>query len=206
MRTTLERPVVVGVDGSQDAIRAVEFAAQEAQRLGCGVWIVAAVHEIAAYPTVAPLLTGESMVDVGRGIVADASRAAEGRAPTVPLDSSVVVGAATTLLAEAGRQGRLIVLGHRDMDLLEHVFTGSTTIGVVGRSTCPVVSVPASWSHDRRRGRVVAAVDGSSIARAVLVSALEAAAADDADVTVLHYWDVNELYSPFGDIKAAQRE
>ncbi|MFC8733083.1 universal stress protein [Luteimicrobium sp. NPDC057192] len=206
MRTILERPVVVGVDGSQDAIRAVEFAALEAERLGCGVWIVAAVHEIAAYPSVAPLLTGESMIDVGRGIVADASRAAEGRAPTVPLDASVVVGAASTILAEAGRQGRMIVLGHRDTDLLEHVFTGSTTIGVVGRATCPVVSVPASWSRDRTHGRVIAAVDGSTIAPAVLTCALEAAEAHDADVTVLHYWDVNELYSPFGDIKAAQRE
>jgi nucleotide-binding universal stress UspA family protein len=206
MRTTLERPIVVGVDGAQDAIRAVEFAAREAQHLGCGVWIVAAVHEIAAYPTVAPLLTGESMVDVGRGIVADASRAAEGRAPTVDLDASVVVGAGTTILAEAGRQGRMIVLGHRDTDLLERVFTGSTTIGVVGRATCPVVSVPASWSPDRRTGHVLAAVDGTAIARAVLGCALEAAAAHDADLTVLHYWDINELYSPFGDIKAAQRE
>jgi len=206
MRTTLERPIVVGVDGSQDAVRAVELAAQEAERLGCGVWIVAAVHEIAAYPTVAPLLTGESMVDVGRGIVADAARVAEGRAPTVALDTSVVVGAGTTILAEAGRQGRLIVLGHRDANLLEHVFTGSTTIGVVGRATCPVVSVPASWSPERPTGHVVAAVDGTVLARSVLGCALEAAAAHDADLTVVHYWDINELYSPFGDIKAAQRE
>lgn len=205
MKTRLDRPVVVGVDGNEDAARAVRYAAREASARGCGLWIVCAVHESAAYPSVAHLLAGESVVDVGHGIVTDAVTLATEVAPTVEVEGTVVVGSATTLLAEAGRQARLVVLGRRGMGAVEHVFTGSTTIGVIGRATCPVVDVPAGWEPGHGTRRVLAGVDGSPISAAVLECAFDAAAAHDADLAVLHLWDTGRLWSPFGDIHAAQR-
>ena len=56
----LNRWVVVGVDGSGDGLRALDFAVAEASRGGCGIRIVHAYSALATTGPVIPPLPGLS--------------------------------------------------------------------------------------------------------------------------------------------------
>jgi nucleotide-binding universal stress UspA family protein len=201
------RPIVVGIDDSPDSSRGLAYAVRQAERDGCAVWLINAIHEIVPLGPMMPLLAGDPFVDVGNGLLAEADELVEalsgGRVRT---RLQVALGPATDLLAAAGERARLIVLGHRSGSLVERIFTGSTTFGVVARVSCPVVSVPQEWDHGVEHRRVVAALDGSQGSAAVLEHAFAAAAQRDARLEIVHCWRLDPLYSYLVDEWSVQYE
>lgn len=195
MSVHLELPIVVGVNGSPDAERAVRYAVRRAEEVGCGLLLVNAVHEVVPITPMWPLLTGDSLMDVGRGILADAQLLVERLAgPRVPVEVLAALGPAVSVIAEAGRHAQLVVLGHRGASTLERLFTGATTLGVVARATCPVVSVPREWRELPTTTRIVAAVDGSAASSDVLAAAFVLASERVAPLEVVHCWELDPLY------------
>jgi nucleotide-binding universal stress UspA family protein len=207
MDTRQDRPIVVGVDGSPESARALAFGVRQAERDGCSLWLINAIHEVVPVGPMLPVLRGDPLVDVGHQLLAEARDLVEDLSDgSVATRLQVALGPAVELLAAAGGQARLVVLGHRSAPFVERMFTGSTTFGVVARAVCPVVSVPEGWAQDDDRGRVVAAVDGSRCSPEVLAHAFAVAAQRSARVEVLHCWRLDPFYSYLVDEWAVQEE
>lgn len=69
MTPTQQSLVVVGVDGTEEAIRAVRFAVREAQRPGGGVHLVHVLPELVPMAPMLPLISVDSSDVVGHRIV-----------------------------------------------------------------------------------------------------------------------------------------
>ncbi len=195
------KQVVVGVDGSADSLRAVEFAVQEAIRAQCGIRIVHARHVPRSPMT--SLVSSRSLDHAGTRIISEAVAAAQ-RSTDAPLEIQSVVHAGATVptLVEAAADARMLVLGHRDLNVLGRIASSSTAAGVASRADCLVVSVSEAWQPRQWWGVVIAAVDGSPSSPAVLAAAFSAAGARGSSLRVVHAWRpplaYDDLLEPVG--------
>ncbi|MFM8973597.1 MAG: universal stress protein [Actinomycetota bacterium] len=139
--------IVVGVDGSEHAERAIEWCARHAVRLGADVVVVHAVDlPLAGAPGIgyAPLppLTGEERDDL-TAIVRDRWSAA---LATAGVDSRVEVvdGPAATALKDAARanDAELVVVGRRGRGGFAELLLGSTSHHLSHHLDRPLVIVP----------------------------------------------------------------
>jgi nucleotide-binding universal stress UspA family protein len=109
------KPVTVGVDGSEESLRAVEWAALEARRHASPLRIVAAPAELPrlrAYHA-SPAEIGAAL----RGISARALDAAiirsEEVAPGLPIETSLLSGPSAVAVADSGSGASMLVVGAR---------------------------------------------------------------------------------------------
>lgn len=207
MSSSRDPTIVVGIDGTRESVRALQFAVVEAERTGAVLSLVNAVHEVVPVAPLWPFLLSETLVDVGRELLAEA-RTTVAELADGPVECRLVTasGPATQALVSAGQGAHLVVLGHRSAGVLERLFTGSTTFGVVARATCPVVSVPPDWVHDRRYDHLVAAVDGSESSAAVLACAFASAQDRSATLDVVHCWRLDPFYDYLVDEASVRQE
>lgn len=168
-------PVVVGVDGTPHAMRAVRWAAAEAARLGAPLRLVAAGG-----------LVGEHLPGrVGRrreleSVLARARAAATAvGAGAGTVGSAVRRGDPAAVLVEESQRARLLVVGDRGASRLEGVLAGSVAVAVLRRSACPVVVVrgPERDPAETAGRPVVVGLDATPASVAALDVALDAAAA-----------------------------
>lgn len=189
-------PIVVGVDGTADGDRAVRYAALEADNQNRPLRIVhIAPGTVPATPTL-PLVSSETLRDVSSRIVDKAEHLV--RATTdaqIAVEKVIGVGSRANLIAEAAHDAHLIVLGHRDRSAVERVFTNSTCTGVAARAHCPLVSVPAGWTQDDFRARVVVGVKSPAYAGDALAVAFPIAAERHVSLMVLHAWKLPNAYA-----------
>jgi len=139
--------VVVGVNGSAGAERALDWAMREAAFRGAALTVVA-VHEVPkSYWGGAPV-TGpadESMLAELRQAAEQMTRAAAGRlagAEPASVDVRVVSGFVVKELVDASHDADLVVLGSRSGGGLARLVMGSVSNEVVQHAACPVVIVP----------------------------------------------------------------
>lgn len=203
MSVNLERPIVVGIDGSDQSMQAVRYAVQEAQRMHCGLRLVHATPETVPMAPMLPLVSVETLDQVSHRLVNQAKILAydltEGQ---VKVEKRIRSGSRVKILADAGEDARMIVLGHRDRSILGRVFTSSTCTGVAARAHCPVVCVPSTWMPRDRKDRVVVGIEGPAHpAPETLAIAFATALEWGAKLSVLHAW---KLQSPYDDIIASR--
>lgn len=180
--------VVVGVDGSADAARAIRYATGEIGRSGGRLRLVHVVPETVPMAAMLPMFGADALVEVGRRLLVEAETlVSESSADEVAVETVLAHGPRVDSLIAHTHDAALVVLGRRP-SLLAHIRTGSTTSAVASRAACPVVGVPEEWTQAPRHGRVVAAVDGSATTSAVLEAGLAAARDRGARLVVLHAW------------------
>ena len=203
MGAELDNPIVVGVDGSDDGLRAVRYAVRAAHEMGCGMRLVHVLPETVPMAPMLPLISGERLSEVGRRIVRQAMEelSAQDAGKTVETDQIMRTGSRVHVLSEEADRARLIVLGHRSRSAVDRFFTASTTTGVATRAHRAVVSVPRSWTPESDRHHVVVGVDDPGQASELLSTAFAIAAARGARLTVLHAW---RLPSPYDDVIASR--
>ncbi|WP_225094569.1 universal stress protein [Streptomyces sp. CoH27] len=146
-------PLVVGVDGSEGSLEAVDWAAAEAARHGVPLRLLhAAAGERAA-----------------SAVLSDASARARKAAPSVPLSGEVAHADAASALVGIGRNAFALVLGSRGFGGLDGMLLGSVSLAVAARADCPVVVVRGTEEHrEARFGSVVVGVkDGEGSGTAV---------------------------------------
>jgi nucleotide-binding universal stress UspA family protein len=181
------RPVVVGVDGSASAYRAVEWAAAEAHRRGVGLRLVRAFSWTTAdHPTGWVARYRDEMLDVSRRQVARAVRVAADTRPDVEAESQVEIGAPIEVLSSEARRAQLLVLGDRGLGEVAGLVLGSVAVSLAARGACPVVVVRGERAG--ADGPVVVGVDGSPVSEAALAFAFDAAAARGVDLVAVHAW------------------
>ncbi len=181
------RPVVVGVDGSASAYRAVEWAAGEAHRRGVGLRLVRAFSWTTAdHPTGWVARYRDEMLDVSRRQVARAVRVAADTRPDVEAESQVEIGAPIEVLSSEARRAQLLVLGDRGLGEVAGLVLGSVAVSLAASGACPVVVVRGERAG--ADGPVVVGVDGSPVSEAALAFAFDAAAARGVDLVAVHAW------------------
>lgn len=139
--------IVVGVDGSTESARALEWALAEAALRGGQVQVIGAYHVpvVAADPMgmagayVAPEQVEADTRAVLEEVVAKA-RQASGHSD-VEVVVSVSLGAPRDLLVEASQGAELVVVGARGLGRLGQLVLGSVSQYVATHAGCPVVVV-----------------------------------------------------------------
>lgn len=154
--------IVVGFDGSDDAVAALEFACDEAWGRNADVRVVHAVDDSmlnSAWGIVFDIdacrRTGKQLVDQAREIAA--SRGIHG----TRFSGEVVVGQPPTVLLQAAEAASVVVVGRRAEPGDDRMFVGSTGVGLAGQAACPVILVSAQARRHPATGLVSVAIDSS---------------------------------------------
>ena len=138
------RGVLVGVDGSAEALGAIAFGADVADRAGSTLFTV----------TVAPRLGGPDE-DTQRRYLAEGGAGIATTHPDLVVREVVRRGAASEALLDVARSGvSLVTVGSRGLGAVGGALLGSTSQQIVRFAPCPVAVLPpraaASWSHPER--------------------------------------------------------
>ena len=195
------KPVVVGVDGSEESLRAVEWAALEAKRHSWPLRIVSA-------PALVPRMHGpstspEEMACALRGIAARALDAAITRseevAPGLPLTTGLLSGPPALAVAESGADASMLVVGARGAGGFAAMVLGSVSRYAASRAPCPVVVVREETMAVHRE--IAVGIRDPQDTGAALAYAFEEAALRGADLVAVHtwYWFPSALRLPVGE-------
>lgn len=189
MNTMPGRRVVVGIDGSDSALRATCWAAEEARRRKAGLRLVHAVELLAGY---APRVVdwhalGDAMKDRGRLWLDKAREEALRAAPGLQVDTVLDVTSSVVALVRESRDAALLVLGRRGLGGFSGLVLGSTSVEVAGRAHCPMVVVRGD-DVGAADGPVVVGVDGTPVGEAAIAFAFAAASARGAELVAVHAW------------------
>jgi nucleotide-binding universal stress UspA family protein len=138
--------IVVGVDGSEGAAAALEFAAEEAALRKAPLRIVSAWEvPVAAYSGgFPPPLNDETLeaLRVGAQQVADGALATVKKLqPSLEGEALAVEGHPAEVLLEQAADAQLIVVGNRGHGGFKSLLLGSVGQQVVHHARCPVVVV-----------------------------------------------------------------
>ena len=136
------KPVIVGVDGAEDSVRALRWAATHAGSVGAplhayGVFEVPAMHSpygMAAWEN------PENLEKNMRTVLADTIAKALGEDAQV--EQKVLQGHPAKVLVEHSGEAGLLVIGSRGRGAFAGMLLGSVSQYVVARAKCPVVVMP----------------------------------------------------------------
>lgn len=182
------RTVLVGVDGSSSAMRAVRWGAAEAARRKAPLRLVLAF----AWPREALRRSG-GQEETHRDVLLTAAReqldlaaaAAVRDEPGLDVQQQLIVGSPIPVLAHEARRAQLLVLGDRGLGQVEALLVGSVAGALAPRGPCPVVVVRGDGQPSASLP-VVVGVDGHS--DDAIAFAFEAAAARRVSVVAVHSW------------------
>jgi nucleotide-binding universal stress UspA family protein len=131
--------VVVGVDGSESAQRALEWALDEARARGAGLDVVHA-WDLPLIGNIGALAFDPTLLqDLGHEVLDEAISASEARATGVDVDRILARGSAARVLIERGRHADLVVVGARGRGGFVGLLLGSVSHRVAHDAPCPVV-------------------------------------------------------------------
>lgn len=192
--------VVVGVDGSEQALRAVRLAAAEAARRNRMLRIVHGfiwplLHVPVGAPPGGP--PGSGLRHQAEQLVADAVAEAEATAPGLRVGGEIIDGEAAAVLVGEAPNAALIVLGDRGMGGFAALVVGSVAIQVATHADCPVL---VARGTDRTAGPVVVGVDGSAVSPPAIEFAAEQASLRSSDLIAIHAY-LHPVASEPGDMQ-----
>jgi nucleotide-binding universal stress UspA family protein len=135
--------IVVGVDSSDHAVRALSWAIEEARLRGSSLELVHAypTPEVTAMPAIITLPSDEELRSAARATVDEALERAGG-AEGVDVSVRVEPGGAAWVITEAAQGADLLVLGARGLGGFRGLLLGSVSQQAATHSPCPVVIVP----------------------------------------------------------------
>ena len=136
--------IVVGVDGSDTAVRALEWALEEGRLHGPSVEVVHAwsVPYGPVAPSVSFAFDSTPLEVAARRTLDDAVDSIDTGGLSAPLTWTVAIGSSSGALLEAAAHADLVVVGSRGLGGFKGLLLGSTSHQVAQHSTCPVVVVP----------------------------------------------------------------
>lgn len=167
-----QQRIVVGVDGSAASLRAVRFAAREAQ-LRKGVLHLVAAYDISplTYGYAGGLNIGFDASPVEEGLRRSAERLLKEAADTaaaivssasVRVATTVAEGRASRVLLEAAHGATLLVVGSGGAGALTRLMLGSTSTEVVHHAHLPVTVVPVEEAENRQHANEAVVDNGSA--------------------------------------------
>jgi nucleotide-binding universal stress UspA family protein len=189
--------LVVGLDGSDGSLVALEWAAGEASRRGWSLILVNAFPvEVQVVAYIARLPIAEPGGETAERIFAVANRRLAERGYTELTVSTVArEGVPRRVLLQQAEETRGLVVGRQGTGRLADLFIGSTSLACATHSAgTPVTVIPASWQPaepgEQRERVIVVGVDGSRRGRHAVEYAFTTASAWGARVRAVLAYDV----------------
>ncbi|WP_121395160.1 universal stress protein [Micromonospora sp. M71_S20] len=195
----MNRPVVVGVDGSPASLLAAEHAARAA------VLRSRPLHLVHGY--LHPLGYGVPLNPYDVGLPAPTEEAQKmlertaadlaGRCPGLTVEVRQVAGGPGATLVEESRRAELVVVGSRGLGGFAGLLLGSVGTQVAAHAHCPVLVVRPAEEPIPVAGPVLVGVDGSEPAELAVGYAADEAARRGDGLVLVH------VQPPDGDRPAA---
>lgn len=181
--------VVVGVDGSDDGLRAVRFGANVTLRVDGELLLVNAVDDT--------LMAGAWGVVYDPEVLQSAGLTANEQARDLALSiglpdhrvkTEVVMGSPGGVMARLSEVADLVVVGRRAATGVERMFVGSTSVAVVANASCPVVVISAAAHPDPvgQKGIVGVGLQTSPGSEKTLAAGFEQAQRLGARLEIVH--------------------
>jgi nucleotide-binding universal stress UspA family protein len=153
----MELPLVVGVDGSDPSLRAVDWAVDEAARHGLPLRLVyGSLWE--RYEGVTPPFSTDRRAEevMTEHIIASAAERARLSSPELKVSAEALPEDAASALLRAGSDAFALVTGSRGRGGLAGMLLGSVSLTVAARAACPVFVVRGAERNQRGALRRVA--------------------------------------------------
>ena len=192
--------VVVGVDGSEPALRAVRLAATEAVRRHRPLRVVHGfIWPLLRMPIdpVAGDPPGGGLRQQAQNLVEAAVAEARTVHPDVRVTGEIIDGEASAVLLGESPGAALIVLGDRGLGGFTALLVGSVAIQVATHADCPVL---VARGEEHADAPVVVGVDGSATSRAAVDFAAAQASARGVRLRAVHAYTHPASTRP-GDIQ-----
>lgn len=193
------RTVVVGVDGSAQALRAVQWAVPEARRRQAVLRLVAAFawtkDQLVGLRGLGSAQYSEYLRNAALDGLASAAAAAAEIDPEVTVERALVVGFPIGVLHEQSKNAELLVVGDSGRGRIASALAGSVAQGVAAQSACPVVVVRGAPATTGSPPPVVVGVDGTPLSEAAIAFAFDIASAWRVPLVAVHTW-LDEVNDP----------
>ncbi|MFC9555263.1 universal stress protein [Rhodococcus sp. NPDC056960] len=188
-------PIVVGVDGSAQSLDAVRWAADTAVRHRAPLRLVSCLLTAPgtfgdAVNLSAGAFTGVEYVGTQR-LAAAAELARHSVCGThLTLRTALHHGSAVSVLLDAGKSARMLVVGSRGLGEFTGGLVGSVSSAVASHAPCPVAVIRGLHEVDGPPldGPVVVGIDGSPNNEPAIASAFEEASMREVDLVAVHAW------------------
>jgi nucleotide-binding universal stress UspA family protein len=134
--------VVVGVDGSEESLQAVSFAAAEADRAGDELTVVLAVHGPARWVEneLPSSRLAQTIVEEDKVVLAESVAGLRDRYPDLVIHQRLETDTEPAqALVDAAREARLLVIGSRGRGAFSRLVLGSTAHAVLLHAPCPTI-------------------------------------------------------------------
>jgi len=188
--------IVVGVDGSVSAQRAIDWAIEQARRAGLALTLVHGIDP-ARSVWMDPVggVDHEAIFDAIRDdaavLLAEAREYAVSRAPDLVVHDLVVGADPRVALLKLSADAALVVIGSRGRGPIRGLLLGSVGVAIIQQAACPVVVVrpddaPGGSALDRPHRGVLVGVDGSPTSAQTAEFAYQQAALHDLPLTIVH--------------------
>ena len=142
---TEQKRIVVGVDGSESSVRALQWAAEQAGFKDAVVEAVFAWDWPPYFGTVGWVAPAEAMPDkLAPQVLDEAIEKALGSEPAVEVRRKVVQGPAGRILVEASEGAEQLVVGNRGHGTLTGALLGSVSLAAAHHAKCPVTIIHGS--------------------------------------------------------------
>ncbi len=192
------KPIVAATDGSEESLRAIEWAAREAEIHDVPLRIVSAA---ALLPR---MIEGQEGSDPGTVTDAlsrnrDLARSAERAAKTSPgllIDTDRLTGSPAQAVTESGAGALMLVVGSRGLGAFTAMVLGSVSRYVATHASCPVAVVRDETMPTHRQ--VCVGIGDLDHCADSLTFAFEEAAERQASLLAVHSW-----HAPQADISRA---
>ncbi|MEV6671734.1 universal stress protein [Streptomyces sp. NPDC051162] len=186
----MEHPVIVGVDGSDNSLAALDWAAEEAVRLRLPLRVVyASLWE--RYEGSAPSFTDEQPTEevMAQHIIATAGQRARQLFPGLTVDAVTVPDDAVEALTRESHSAAAVVIGCSGRGAVKEFLLGSVSIAVAGRAHGPVVVVRGEDRNVKGTShRVVVGVGQADEATTAVLFALREAEARGCELQAVRAW------------------
>lgn len=188
----MDLPVVVGVDGSEPSLRAVDWAADEAVLRGAPLRLVyASLWERYEGTSLAEDLAKPDEQVRAEDVVDNAARRARRRQPELDVSVEVLAEEPEYALVRESRTASLLVTGTRGRSGLAEALLGSVSLIVAGHAQCPMVVVRGNHDNQARtgtHGRIVVGVGEKPAGSAAVRFAFEEAQRRGVPLEAVRAW------------------
>jgi nucleotide-binding universal stress UspA family protein len=194
------KPIVAGTDGSEESLRAVDWAAREAALRGAPLRIVAAAALLPRMAARVGTVEYENVTDVlvserDRALAAAAERATQA-AHGVLIDTDHLSGPPAEAIVESSSGALMLVVGSRGVGAFTALLLGSVSRYAASHASCPVVVVRDETPGPH--GLVGVGIGDPDHSGDALTFAFEEASLRQASLTAVHAW-----HAPQTDISRA---
>jgi nucleotide-binding universal stress UspA family protein len=183
-------PLVVGVDGSDGSLVAVDWAVDEAARHHLELRLIhASLWERyeGSLPTTSRERPSEQVM--AEHIVESAAERAGRRDPTVKVSTETVAAEAVSALLDAGTEATAVITGSRGRGGLKGTLLGSVSLAVAARACCPVVVVRGDGTAlSGTHGRVILGAGDPGNGREAVGFAFREARVRGCELDVVRAW------------------